>query len=291
MRRLAKPFVLALALIAALGAGAQSSTSDDIAKYRAMIADGNPADLWEAKGEALWAQPRGPKKASLQQCDLGKGPGVVKGAFVELPRYFADTKRVQDMESRLLTCMQELQGFDAAEIAKTPFGRGEQVTLESLVAFVSAGSRGMRFAVPQAAPEEKDMYEIGKRAFHFHGGPYDFACASCHGQGGKRIRMQDLPEPHPGPGRRRGLRWLAGVSGLERRAVEHAAPFERLFPPAALSVPGLHLRRDDRARGLPRCHRPWRGIGRPGFEAMRSMALESLRSGSVWCWPPSVWPQ
>ena len=193
MKRLAKPLVLAVALVAALGAGAQSGTSDDIAKYRAMIADGNPADLWEAKGEALWAQPRGPKKASLQQCDLGKGPGVVKGAFVELPRYFADTKRVQDLESRLLTCMQELQGFDAAEIAKTPFGRGEQVTMESLVAYVSANSRGMRFALPQTVAEEKDMYEIGKRAFHFRGGPYDFACASCHGQGGKRIRMQDLP--------------------------------------------------------------------------------------------------
>ena len=82
-----------------------------------MLADGNPAELFEAKGEALWKQKRGPKNASLEQCDLGKGPGVVKGAFVELPRYFADTERVQDLESRLLTCMETLQGFDAAEIA------------------------------------------------------------------------------------------------------------------------------------------------------------------------------
>ena len=91
-----------------------------------MLADGNPAELFEAKGEALWKQKRGPKNASLEQCDLGKGPGVVKGAFVELPRYFADTRQVQDLESRLLTCMETLQGLDAAEIAKTPFGRGEQ---------------------------------------------------------------------------------------------------------------------------------------------------------------------
>ena len=51
-----------------------------------MLDDGNPAELFEAKGEALWKQTRGPKNASLEHCDLGKGPGVVKGAFVELPR-------------------------------------------------------------------------------------------------------------------------------------------------------------------------------------------------------------
>src|SRR5215204_3060899 len=97
----------------------------------------------EAKGEALWKTPRGPNKVSLQNCDLGKGPGVVKGAFVELPRYFADTGKVQDLESRLLTCMEKLQGFSAEAIAKTPFGRDEQKTMESLVAFISGESRGM----------------------------------------------------------------------------------------------------------------------------------------------------
>ena len=109
----------------ALPALAQKSAADGIAEYRRMLEDGNPADLFEAKGEALWKQKRGPKSASLEQCDLGKGPGVVKGAFVELPRWFADTGKVQDLESRLVTCMATLQGFDAAAIAKTDFGKGE----------------------------------------------------------------------------------------------------------------------------------------------------------------------
>ena len=184
-----------LALGALIGApAAAQSSADEIAKYRAMLADGNPAELWEAKGEALWKQPRGPKNASLQQCDLGRGPGVVKGAFVGLPRWFADTQRVQDLESRLLTCMQTLQGFDAAEIAKTPFGRGEQANIETLVAYVSSESRGMKFALPQAHPAERTMYEAGKRIFFFRAGPYDFACATCHSSEGKRIRMQDLPD-------------------------------------------------------------------------------------------------
>ena len=188
-----KRFIVAALVMCGAAAGAQTA-SDGIAQYRAMLADGNPAELWEGKGEALWTEPRGPKKASLQRCDLGRGAGVVKGAFVELPRYFADTGRVQDLESRLLTCMQELQGFDAAAIAKTPFGKGEQVTLEGLVAWIASESRGIKFNLSQAHPKEKDMYEAGKRVFHFRGGPYDFSCSSCHGQEGKRIRLQDLPD-------------------------------------------------------------------------------------------------
>jgi len=175
------------------------TTAEGIERYRQMIADGNPGELFEAKGEDIWKQKRGPKKASLEQCDLGKGPGQVKGAFVELPRYFADTKRVQDLESRLLSCM-EAQGYDAAEIAATPFGRGEQVNLEALVAYVSAESKGMKFNLPQTRPEERLMFEVGKRIFYFRGGPYDFSCASCHGEAGKRIRLQDLPDLTKNPG-------------------------------------------------------------------------------------------
>ena len=178
----------------------QKSTADGIAEYRKMLEDGNPAELFEAKGENLWKQKRGPKSASLEQCDLGKGAGRVKGAFVELPRYFADTRRVQDLESRLLTCMETLQGFNAAEIAKTPFGRGEQLSMEALVAWISAESRGQRFNLPQGHGEEQKMLELGKRAFFYRAGPYDFSCASCHGDNGKRIRLQDLPNLTKNPG-------------------------------------------------------------------------------------------
>lgn len=192
----------AIALLAgtALAQPQPKTAADGIAEYRAMLADGNPAELFEAKGEDLWKRARGPRSASLERCDLGKGPGVVKGAFVELPRYFADTGRVQDLESRLLTCMERLQGFDAAEIARTPFGKGEQVTMENLVAFIAAESRGLRFNLPQGHAEERKTYALGQRAFFYRGGPYDFSCASCHGQADKRIRLQDLPELTKNPG-------------------------------------------------------------------------------------------
>ncbi|MEY8876557.1 MAG: sulfur oxidation c-type cytochrome SoxA [Leptothrix sp. (in: b-proteobacteria)] len=191
-----------IGLLAALpqAALAQKSAADGIAEYRAMLADGNPAELFEAKGEDLWTQKRGPLQATLERCDLGKGPGVVKGAFVELPRWFADTGRVQDLESRLLSCMARLQGFDAAAIAKTPFGQGEQVTLEALAAWISSESRGLRFNLPQAHASEKLNYELGKRAFYYRAGTHDFACASCHGRPDLRIRLQDLPDLTGNPG-------------------------------------------------------------------------------------------
>jgi len=196
--------VAALCLLP-LAATAQKSTADGIAEYRAMLADGNPAELFEARGEALWKEARGPKKASLEKCDLGKGPGVVKGVFVELPRYFADTQRVQDMESRLLTCMETLQGFNATEVANARFGTGEQRNMEALVAYVSAESRDMKFNLPQSHPQEKLAYEVGKKLFYMRGGPYDFSCASCHGEDNKRVRLQDLPNLTKNPGAGNGF--------------------------------------------------------------------------------------
>ena len=125
---------------------------------------------------------------------------MVKGAFVTLPRYFADSNRVQDLESRLLSCMETLQGFNAAEIAATAFGRGEQANVTALATFVAAASRGLRFNLPQGHLEEKKSYEIGKRAFFFRGGPMDFSCAGCHAVDGQRIRLQDLPNLTKNPG-------------------------------------------------------------------------------------------
>jgi L-cysteine S-thiosulfotransferase len=191
----------ALALAAAFGASAQTkSTADGIAEYRKMLEDGNPADLFEAKGEDLWKTARGPKKATLQACDLGLGPGVVKGAWVQLPRFFADTGRVQDVESRLVSCMSTLQGFDAAELMKTAFGKGEMANITAMATWIAAESRGKRFALPQDHAEERRFYELGKRAFFFRGGPMDFSCASCHGENDKRIRLQDLPNLTKNPG-------------------------------------------------------------------------------------------
>jgi sulfur-oxidizing protein SoxA len=187
---------LLFASVVALGADAQQPRSavEEIERYRAALGDGNPAELWEARGEGLWKQKRGPKNASLERCDLGLGPGVVKGAYTVLPKYFADSGKVEDLESRLVTCMVSLQGLTEAEAKKDPFGDpGKKVPMDALVAFVTSQSRGMRMNVAVNHPMEQEAYEVGRKIFFFRGGPHDFSCASCHGSDGQRIRLQDLP--------------------------------------------------------------------------------------------------
>jgi sulfur-oxidizing protein SoxA len=174
---------------------AQKDTADAIARYRQLLQDGNPAELVSARGEALWKEKRGPKKVSLEQCDLGLGAGVVKGAYAQLPRYFADTDQVMDYESRVVHCMVTLQGFDYATVTKSPYsGTGQRQTdIEALVAFGVEQSRGVPVRIPQSHPMEKASFDRGKQLFFMRAGPYDFSCASCHGVTGQRIRLQDLP--------------------------------------------------------------------------------------------------
>jgi len=177
------------------GAAFAQSTADEIQKYRDALQDGNPAELWEARGEELWKAPRGPKKVSFASCDLGLGPGVVKGAYAQLPKYFADAQRVMDLETRLVWCMVNQQGMTQAEATKNAFGNGSQrrSDIEALVAYVTSQSRGITMNVALDEPHVRDMYALGEKMFFFRGGPHDFACATCHGEDGKRIRLQDLP--------------------------------------------------------------------------------------------------
>jgi sulfur-oxidizing protein SoxA len=173
---------------------AQDNTLDEIARYRAQLQDGNPAELWEARGEALWKQKRGPRQVSLEQCDLGKGRGVVKGAYAELPRYFADVDKVMDLESRLMHCMMALQGFSQADVTKRVFGSGtNRSDYEALGAWITSESKGVIMKVSLNHPKMQQAYELGEKAFYFRGGPHDFACATCHAEDNKRIRLQDLP--------------------------------------------------------------------------------------------------
>jgi sulfur-oxidizing protein SoxA len=195
-----KPMLAALALgvaIASLGAARAETASQGIEQYREMLNEGgNPADLIVMTGEDLWHEKRGPKHASLEKCDLGMGPGVIKGAYAHLPRYFKDADQVMDLESRLLYCMVNLQGLDAKDIKKHAMsGAGDYSSdMESLVGYVVTASKGMKIEVPQGNQQERDAYARGRQIFYFRGGPYDFACASCHGAKGQRIRLQDLPD-------------------------------------------------------------------------------------------------
>jgi len=166
----------------------------EIQRYQRMIAEGSPAELFELQGEELWKKPQGLEKVSLEQCDLGLGAGVVKGAYARLPRYFKDANRVMDLESRLIHCMMTLQGRTREEAALRVFGDDERPSeMELLSAYLAGQSRGARMSPGTTHPREKQSYELGRRLFFHRAGAWDFSCASCHGEEGKRIRMQELP--------------------------------------------------------------------------------------------------
>ncbi len=215
VRRGAVAIGAALALAVAAGptlSQAQSNTQAELEKYRQMLGDGNPAELLVMRGEGLWKTKRGPKQASLEACDLGKGPGVVPGAYAELPRYFADTDSVMDAEARIVHCIVTLQGIPRADAVRNPYsGAGQRQTdMEALVAFVVEESRGVTISVPQKHPKEIAAFQRGQQIFYFRGGPYDFSCASCHGEDDKRIRLQDLPNLNKDdPARRAFATWPA----------------------------------------------------------------------------------
>jgi sulfur-oxidizing protein SoxA len=177
-------------------ARSQEDTEKALEKYQEMTADpmSNPGFLFVDRGEALWSEKRGTKNVSLESCDLGKGPGKLEGAYAELPRYFPDAGKVMDLDTRLLWCMEKIQGLDLAPILKNKFSSpGHESDIEALVAFIATKSNGMKFSLPLKHPKEKEAYAVGEAMFYRRSSVMDFSCQTCHAQPGARIRLQKLP--------------------------------------------------------------------------------------------------
>ena len=193
--------VAALAAVSFATVVFAQNTAEEIEKYRQALQDGNPAELWEARGEEMWKMPRGPKKVSFERCDLGLGPGVVKGAYAQMPRYFADADRVMDLETRLVHCMVTQQGYTPEDAKRNPFGSSARRSdMEALVAYVTSESKGVKMNVSLRHPKERESFQTGEKIFFFRGGSHDFSCATCHGADNQRIRLQDLPNLTKNPG-------------------------------------------------------------------------------------------
>ena len=198
-----KILVVLLACCVAVVATAQTALAQDetekaVEKYRQMLREdpwSNPGLLDADRGEDLWKTAAGPSKATLEKCDLGKGAGVVDGAFAELPRYFADSGKVMDLETRLMWCMEKLQGANHADLVKKPYPAGGQPVkdLGAIATYVASKSSGMKYSAKLDKPQEKAVVDEGHAIFFRRQGPHDFSCATCHNEAGKRIRLQGLP--------------------------------------------------------------------------------------------------
>ncbi|HEX7788777.1 MAG TPA: sulfur oxidation c-type cytochrome SoxA [Methylomirabilota bacterium] len=175
-------------------ASAQAPGNDPLGVGRQMLQEDNPGELWIDKGKALFREKRGPKQASLEQCDFGLGAGKLEGAAAQLPRYFADTDKVEDLESRLVTCMVGIQGFKREDVVKRAISPGGSSgsDIEALALYITSRSNGMKMAVALRHTKEHEMYKAGEYLFYRRSGQTDFGCVTCHGEANKRIRLQDL---------------------------------------------------------------------------------------------------
>jgi len=150
-----------------------------------------PGELYAAQGEELFAKKRGPKNVSLEACDFGLGPGKLEGALTQLPRYFADTRRVEDLETRIVSCMVRLQGFRPEEIKRDD--------VKALTAYVASKSSEMPIKVVPKTSQEIAMYNIGRELWFHRAGDRDMNCAICHDSyAGGKVRLSPVRSPRQG---------------------------------------------------------------------------------------------
>jgi L-cysteine S-thiosulfotransferase len=267
--------LFAVPLAAAMASPASASPSDDPAavlqelidstnsfyltqsEQNLMMMPDSPA-LWSIdEGKELFHQARGPNNVSLEGCDFGKGPGVLEGAYVELPRYFEDTGKVMDLGNRLIHCMKTLQGFPADDPAVKEI-HGSKSDHMKLQTYIAAQSNGMAWNPPLDHPLEKAMRDAGEVVFYRRAGPFDFNCAACHGEAGKRIRASVLPYSQEPKEWTKAISWPAFRVGQDNtRSSQHRVRecvWQMRYPPSVagsdLSIALLSYW-TDLARGQP----------------------------------------
>jgi hypothetical protein len=244
------------------------SAVEEIERYRAALGDGNPAELWEARGEVLWKQKGGPKNASLEQCDLGLGPGVVKGAYTVLPKYFKDTDKVEDLESRLVSCMVNLQGFTPEQAKKDPFGGpGKKVPMDALVAYITSESRGIKMNV-QAAHRRRSRRtswaarcSISAADRTISPAPLPWRRQPAHPTAGSSESYEEPTRRRPTPPGRR--------TASRRAKCARSNGASTTASPAALPRARVRVARFDRAHHVSREKLQRRHVRRPVHQALR----------------------
>ncbi|BDG15751.1 sulfur oxidation c-type cytochrome SoxA [Thermus brockianus] len=151
-----------------------------------------PGELFVEEGKELFFR-KGPSGKTLEACDFGKGPGVLEGVYAILPKYFPDTKRVEDLETRVYTCMQRVQGFKPEEIKRDE--------VKAITAYIASFSSKAKIQVVPKHPVELAMYNLGRELWYQRAGARDMSCAVCHEQyAGQRVRLSPVRSPKEGLG-------------------------------------------------------------------------------------------
>jgi sulfur-oxidizing protein SoxA len=131
-------WLLLLALALGVALGQEVDPREEAKKQKELLlktAGILPTELVVAQGEELFNR-KGPLGRTMAECDFGLGKGVLEGAAARLPRYFLDTGKVEDLDSRILTCMTRVQGFKPEAVK-----RSEVVAVAFYIASKSTGHK------------------------------------------------------------------------------------------------------------------------------------------------------
>ncbi|MFN4071071.1 MAG: sulfur oxidation c-type cytochrome SoxA, partial [Thermus caldifontis] len=151
-----------------------------------------PTELIVEQGKELFNR-KGPSGKTMAECDFGLGKGVLEGVYAILPKYFPDTKRVEDQETRVYTCMQTVQGYKPNEIKRDE--------VKAITTYIATFSSKAKIQVVPKHPAELAMYNLGRELWYTRAGARDMSCAVCHDQyAGQRVRLSPVRSPKQGLG-------------------------------------------------------------------------------------------
>lgn len=138
--------LLPLALVMAQGDSARSA-KEELARQKELLRQTMgilPTELVTEQGKEIFFR-KGPSGKTMEACDFGLGLGVIKGAAARLPRYFADTQRVDDLDTRIVYCMTQVQGYKPEEAKRSD--------VVAAAFYIASQSQGEQVRVKATTPE------------------------------------------------------------------------------------------------------------------------------------------
>lgn len=236
-----------LLLLSAVAAGAQpdqrrsgfdfmSRETQEMQREDAL----NPAMLWVAEGDALWAEMPATGK-SCAGCH-GDATASMRGVAARYPTFDAASAKAVDLQGRINICRVQHQ-------QQPPF-EAESRSLLGLAAYLGLQSRGLPLQPPDD-PRLRSARQRGETLFHTPMGQLNFSCTQCHDANwGKRLAGSPIPQAHPTGYPLYRLEWQ-GMGSLQRRLRNcmtgvRAEP----FPYGADELVELELYLNSRAAGM-----------------------------------------
>lgn len=143
-----------------------------------------PGEVAIELGQDAFNNEKGPNGKTCASCH-GKDAEKIADSYRYMPKYYADGKKVMDIDLRVKTCMEKNTGVEKVDQKKSSF--------MNLVVYIASKSNGKTIKTKASHPDEIKAYKYGEELWFQRVGKLDLSCAMCHQvYGGKQIRYQGL---------------------------------------------------------------------------------------------------